>query len=93
MCYIAEAPSSLNYILINFPKIFHSEVNFCLILLQESRNCVELLNDYDYAGKWNDVSCKEVIAYMCEKDLGKTHLVNIDSVNSNFTLLFFGNYK
>ncbi|XP_054750997.2 macrophage mannose receptor 1-like [Lytechinus pictus] len=36
---------------------------------EESRNCVELLNDPSYAGKWNDVNCGEVIAYMCEKDL------------------------
>ncbi|XP_071505817.1 macrophage mannose receptor 1-like [Diadema antillarum] len=36
---------------------------------EESRNCVEMMNDPSYAGKWNDVQCDEVIAYMCEKDL------------------------
>ena len=44
---------------------------FFLSPFKGSGSCVEMMNDAEHPGDWNDVDCENKNAYLCQMPLGK----------------------
>ncbi len=49
--------------------------NILIPPMQGSGSCVEMMNDPDHPGDWNDVDCNNMNAYLCQQPLGKGDII------------------